>query len=275
MRTVLGIDAAWTLTNPSGVALAVENQNSWRVVAAATSYQRFHALADVGLVAEERPTGSSPNACALLASASVLSGRPVDLVAIDMPLARSPIVGRRNSDNAVSKAYGGRSCGTHSPSADRPGRISDDLRESFEVVGYPLRTDYPLRTNAASLVGVIEVYPHPALVELVGATKRLPYKYSNRRKYWPFVDQSERRSLLYQQWNQIVGKLESEITGVAVALPRLKLDASGWEMKAYEDALDAIICAWVAICALEERAAPFGDENSAIWIPRTRVSASR
>ena len=275
MRAVMGIDAAWTLTNPSGVALAVENRNSWRVIAAATSYQRFHALADGGLVAEERPTGSSPEACALLASASVLCGHPVDLVAIDMPLARSPIVGRRNSDNAVSKAYGGRNCGTHSPNADRPGRISDDLRESFDLLGYPLRTDYPLRTHVVPPFGVIEVYPHPALVELAGASERLPYKYSNRGKYWPFVDQSERRTLLYRQWNEIVAKLENEIAGVAAALPRLELDASGWKMKAYEDALDAIICAWVAVCALEERATPFGDENSAIWIPRPRVSAGR
>ena len=28
-----------------------------------------------------------------------------------------------------------------------------------------------------------------------------------------------------------------------------------------------LICAWVAICGLEGRAAPFGDENSSIWIP--------
>ena len=39
------------------------------------------------------------------------------------------------------------------------------------------------------------------------------------------------------------------------------------ELKAYEDALDAIVCAWIAICALEARAVPFGDETSAIWIP--------
>ena len=41
----------------------------------------------------------------------------------------------------------------------------------------------------------------------------------------------------------------------------------GMELKAYEDALDAIVCASVAICALDGRAPPFGDEASAIWIP--------
>ena len=261
MRAVLGIDAAWTLTNPSGVAVAVEDDDGWRVIAAATSYQRFHALADGNLVAEERPTGSSPDASKLLSSASALCGCSVDIVAVDMPLSRTPIIGRRNSDNAVSKAYGGRKCGTHSPSSVRPGRISDDLRESFE------RTGYSLQTSSAELGGIIEVYPHPALVELAGAPERLPYKFSNRGKYWPQADQLERRTLLIQQWNEIVALLEGQIAGVARALPTLALDMSGPEMKAYEDALDAIICAWVGVCALEGRATPFGDENSTIWIP--------
>src|SRR2546430_2209104 len=129
MRAVLGIDAAWTLTQPSGVALAVERTNGWHLIAAVASYQRFQALADSRQPAEERPLGSLPDAPAVLASASVLCGRRVDLVAIDMPLARSPIVGRRTSDKAVSKAYGGRKCGTHTPSASRPGHNSDGLRQ--------------------------------------------------------------------------------------------------------------------------------------------------
>jgi len=50
-------------------------------------------------------------------------------------------------------------------------------------------------------------------------------------------------------------------------MPTLGDLPTGIELKAYEDALDAIVCAWVAICALEGRAAPFGDDASAIWIP--------
>src|SRR5271165_4446358 len=194
MRAVLVIDAAWTLTQPSGVAVAVENADGWRLVAAEPSYQRFHALADHRQFAEEHPSGSSPDARALLSSASILCGRPVYLVAIDMPLALSPIVGRRNSDNEVSRAYGRRKCGTHTPSVLRPGRISDDMRKSFERAGYPLRT------FTFSLPGLIEVYPHPALVELAGAAERLPYKASKIRSYWPSATPQERRICLYRIW---------------------------------------------------------------------------
>jgi predicted RNase H-like nuclease len=67
--------------------------------------------------------------------------------------------------------------------------------------------------------------------------------------------------------------LEGEIAGVGTALPSLELNVTGMKVKAYEDALDAIICAWVAVCALDGRAMPFGDEHSAIWIPSPQISA--
>jgi predicted RNase H-like nuclease len=261
MRAVLGIDAAWTLTQPSGVALAIESGKGWHLLATASSYQRFFALAGKCQLAEEPPTGSPPNAAALLAAASTLCGRRVDLVAIDMPLAHSPIIGRRLSDDAVSRAYGARKCGTHTPSGARPGRVSDDLKQAFEQAGYPLRT------NNCSAPGIIEVYPHPALVELAAAAERLPYKASKVRSYWRSATSSERRALLYQQWSVIVALLDGEIAGVRSSMPVLEMTASGREIKAYEDQLDAIVCAWVAIRVLDGRAKSYGDSQSAIWIP--------
>jgi predicted RNase H-like nuclease len=261
MRTVLGIDAAWTPTQPSGVALAAQDANGWRLVAAESSYQRFMARSDGGQAPEQRPSGALPDVLGLLSAAMTLSGASVDLAAVDMPLALSPIIGRRASDNAVSRAYGGRKCGTHTPSAQRPGLISDQLREGFQRAGYDLQT------TSISPPGVIEVYPHPALLELAGAPERLSYKVSKVRTYWRSVSPAERRIHLYRQWEEIVGLLEGEIAGVRDALPPLAPGAPGWQVKAYEDALDAIVCAWVAMCALEGRATPFGDSDSAIWIP--------
>jgi predicted RNase H-like nuclease len=268
MRAVLGIDAAWTLTQPSGVALARQSLDGWHLVAVASSYQRFLSFADEKLEAEQHPLGSAPDAQSLLATACALCRRPVDLVAVDMPLAHSPIIGRRTSDNAVSRAYGGRKCGTHTPSTLRPGPISDALRQGFERAGYPLLTAGPVQR------GIIEVYPHPALVELAEAIERLPYKAAKVSGYWPCLSPSERRKRLYAQWHQIVTRLESEIAGVGAAVPQLALDANSREIKGYEDMLDAIVCVWVGICTLEGRATPFGDEQSAIWIPNARGVAT-
>jgi predicted RNase H-like nuclease len=262
MRAVLGIDAAWTLTEPSGVALVVESRGAWRLIAAEPSYKRFQIRAETGSPTQARPRGSRPDAAELLASAAKLCGSSVELVAIDMPLAYTPIIGRRAADDAVSHFYGARKCATHTPSASRPGPISDALREGFEKAGYPLLT------KSIASMGIIEVYPHPALVELANASGRLPYKTSRISAYWPSATPRQRRSRLFRQWRKIVALLENEIADVKIGLPRLRLDVSGVEVKAYEDTLDAIICAWVAICALEGRATSFGDANSAIWIPK-------
>lgn len=167
MRTVLGIDAAWTATRPSGVAVVVEQDGVWRLATVASSYAGFIAPVDIAKV---RPTGGLPNANALIEACRSIAGAPPDLVAIDMPLSRVPITARRAADNAVSAAYGARHCGTHTPSATRPGRISDDLTVAFAAAGYPLRT------TGKPEQGLVEVYPHPALVELACAPRRLPYK---------------------------------------------------------------------------------------------------
>jgi predicted RNase H-like nuclease len=118
---------------------------------------------------------------------------------------------------------------------------------------------------------MIEVYPHPALIELAAAERRLPYKAQNINKYWPELHPLERRLRLFEQWSVIVDLLDDKIAGVANALPPIRRDATRATVKACEDALDAVICAWVGICALEGAAVPFGDEDSSIWIPRRRM----
>ena len=186
----------------------------------------------------------------------------VDIVAVDMPLSREPITSRRTSDRAVNSAYSSRWCSTHTPSTTRPGQISDRLREAFGSLGYPLRT------LTAQAPGLIEVYPHPALVELARSEKRLPYKQGKARSYWPHLMPVARKAAIKEVWRTIVDLLETKLLDVGALLPTLAEDATNWEMKAFEDQLDAIVCAWVAIEFLEGRAAPYGDDMSAIWIPR-------
>nr|WP_246718144.1 DUF429 domain-containing protein [Rhizobium laguerreae] len=260
MRVVLGIDAAWTQQEPSGIALIVDNGSGWALVEAAASYAVFlPPEKDAGPVVRHR--GSIPNPGSLLAAATAKLGAPVDVVAVDMPLSMTSIVGRRASDNMISTLYGARHASTHTPSMTRPGKLSDELREGFERIGYPLTVKDPVSR------ALLEVYPHPALIELAAADRRLPYKQSKIRKYWPDVGPVARRANLLQTWSDIVGLLDVEISGVTAALPLPPIDARGYELKAFEDALDAVVCAWVGACALTGRARAYGDENSAIWVP--------
>ena len=255
LRVVLGIDAAWTAHNPSGVALAVEATGGWRLAALAPSYSAFEALG--GASGE----GGAPHARRLLVAARRLAGRPVDLVAVDMPLARSPIIGRRPSDIGISKAYGARKASTHSPSEVRPGRISDELRAGFETEGYRLATE--------AFIGpaLIEVYPHPALIEFLGERYRLEYKAGKTLTYWPKLAAAERRERLLEVWRTLLAALETRIAGVQAALPLPAPEIVGAKLKALEDQLDAVICAAVGIAVLNGEARAIGDADSAIWVP--------
>lgn len=260
-RAVLGIDAAWTLTQPSGVALAVETQDGWQMVAAEPSYDHFLALADRSINLGTRPSGSAPAAAQLVRAAEEITGSRVVLVAIDMPLSRSPITSRRTADNEVSRAYGARKCSTHTPSTTRPGAISDNLRAGFETAGFPLRT------TRIQVPGLIEVYPHPALVELTGASERLPYKLAKTRAYWRALSPSDRKEQLIAMWAEIANALNKHVPGSADQTAKVHPSSAGFALKAAEDCLDAMVCTWVAIEALAGRCKPFGDEEAAIWIP--------
>ena len=251
-QVVLGIDAAWTTKNPSGVALIAGTGSTWRLCASSESYSAFTGLPAV----REQSWPAS-----LLRSAEERAGQRVDLVTIDMPLAHGPIVARRMSDDAVSGQYGARWCGTHSPNAERPGAISDNLTRDFATEGYLLKTR-TLETPA-----VIEVYPHPALLELMSAPMRLPYKVGKQKTYWKEASPAERRQRLVEQWTAIVDVIDMRIAGVRTGLEIPLADAPTRTLKSFEDQLDAIICAWVGACALTGHARPWGDNHSAIWIP--------
>ena len=133
-RAVLGVDAAWTSAGPSGVALAVETEGGWRLAAVEASYGHFAGRAKGVDPGDGRPHGCKPDATALLDAAHKICGRPVDLVAVDMPLSRRPIIGRRACDDEVSRRYGAKGAGTHSPSHERPGKIAMSARPSSNWV---------------------------------------------------------------------------------------------------------------------------------------------
>jgi predicted RNase H-like nuclease len=263
LRGIVGIDAAWTAGQPSGVALVVERHRGWTCVGVAPSYSEFVRLGSGGSVDWLAPavTGGEADAAELLAAADRLApGTEVCVVAVDMPLAHGRILGRRASDDAVSREFGGRGCGTHTPSESRPGPIADRLHRSFAERGFVLATAATRGERC-----LIEVYPHPALLELMRSAYRLPYKAARARRYWPEADPAERRERLLREWRRILRALRSRISGIDLPLPA-EPPAHG-RMKRYEDALDALVCAWVGIEFVLGRARAYGDGDAAIWIP--------
>jgi predicted RNase H-like nuclease len=263
MTLVLGIDAAWTATQPSGVALVASQGSTWRCVAVAPSYAAFdHLSRGTALDWADRPRGELPVAASLVAAVERLAGRPPDVIAIDMPLSRRPIVARRAADAAVSRRFGARGCSTHSPSATRPGALSDRLRADLEHQGFPLVT------TGTSLPALIEVYPHVALLQLCQASMRLEYKAAKARKYWTRTTVPQRIELLLDVWRTIADALERELGRLSFALPQPADIRTLSGLKRYEDGLDALVCAYVGVLYATGRAEALGDADGVIWVPR-------
>lgn len=261
-RIVLGVDAAWTGRETSGIAVVADDGAGWILVDAAPSSDSFFMPSGGGAIIRYR--GSIPEVGRIITAVELKTGSKPDLVAVDMPLSGTLNVGRRVSDNVISSLYGARGGRTHSPSALRPGKISDVLRADFDAAGY--------RLSVAALTGqdLIEIYPHPALIELAAAERRLPYKHSKIGKYWRQEVPGVRRQMLLEVWTCIVELLDDRVRGTKAALRLPDADARGHQMKAFEDKLDAVVCAWVGACVMDRRATPFGDSVSAIWVPTER-----
>jgi predicted RNase H-like nuclease len=302
---VLGIDAAWTEAHPSGVALLAcdgddlsgrsgdraddrardrtgdrtgDRVGRCRLVALAPSYASFVALAGntphhVPCIAagnrshdfqaidwRARPTGGVPECDALIEACIAIAGAPPDVIAIDMPLSTRPIVGRRVADNAIASALGRYGLGVHTPTPDRPGPIAELMRAGFEAHGYRLATAGSRPSNhrasnpAPMSRSILEVFPHAAAIRLLGASYRVPYKLGRAAQYWPDKTTEQRKRAILDKWRAI----------------RRGLDVDGFDLrmrasKRYEDALDAVVCAWVGVEFLAGRAKPYGDDTAAVW----------
>lgn len=204
MVAILGIDAAWTKLNPSGVALVVGSPGSWRCVAAAPSMAAFVALeADDNDASFEKIAATQVSVGALLERARLLArDHDVSVVAVDIPLSTQPIEGRRDADKQVSEEFGRRKCSTHSPTKERPGPIAEAIRRGFERVGFTLAVD---SDHERVLPALIEVYPHPALLTLLGRAERVPYKIARAARYWrdelPSLTPAQRRERIKNEWS--------------------------------------------------------------------------
>jgi predicted RNase H-like nuclease/ADP-ribose pyrophosphatase YjhB (NUDIX family) len=232
----------------------------------APSYPAFLALAG-GAPVDWRAApraGAPPEARALLAAARQCAGAAVDVVAVDMPVALLPIRRRRAADDAASRAFGSRWCATHSPSALRPGALGARLTADFAARGYPLVTAAP---PARPRRGLLEVYPHAALLALLRRWRRLPYKVGRARQAWPDRTPSERAAAVLREMRQIRAALVEGLGPLALPLPASPFTRHFVTLKRYEDALDALVCAWVGMRYAEGTAAALGDSTAAIWFP--------
>ena len=264
---VLGIDAAWTAHQPSGIALVQNTGSGWSCLAVAPSHEAFIAQASgQPWDPQQKATGSRPNPAALLKASQQLAGAEVSCVSVDMPLATTPITRRRAADTAISSRFGPKGCAVHSPSTERPGAIADQLHADFAALGYRLHTN----GSEQSAPALIECYPHVALLALLKRDYRVPYKVSRSGRYWKAekLTCSERIERLLEQFQAIKTGLNQHISGIPDFIPAPYEVSTLASLKSVEDMLDGLICAWIGIEHLEGRTVGLGDDTAAIWVPQ-------
>src|SRR5660397_278415 len=142
LQTILGINAAWTASEGSGVTLFRKQETGgWSCCAVAPSYSSFLDLADGHPVQWDAPgcfSDAGVDLNTLLPAAEKIAGARPTVVTVGMPLATSPIERRRKADDDISSAFGAMGCGAHTPNPARPGPLAERMRSASEGTGYGL-----------------------------------------------------------------------------------------------------------------------------------------
>ena len=217
----IGIDLAWSERNLTGAAVIRDG----RLVAYTGSLRRTSEVVDfVG---------------------AHLSRRNGSIVAVDAPLRVPNETGSRACDRSLTAEWRRYHAGAYPANRQllaRDGIVRGEaltaaLTERFKFIESDV---IPRRTKARL---VCEVYPHPALVSLFGLERVLKYKRGRGRSYeerWPEYERY--RSLLrsLRQADPPLRRTRQFLKGTEVAGLR------GSALQAYEDALDALTCAYIA-----------------------------
>jgi len=213
----IGIDLAWRGEKPSGGAVLKGDRRCARLI-------------------EVVPLVSF---AAVLAFVETHAKDPA-VVAIDAPLIIRNHTGQRRCETAVSKYYGARHASCHTSNLSLyPDPVS--VRLASELISRGFR-HAPDVTHPENGLVMLEVYPHAALIELFRLPRILRYKKGNiatKRSGQRDLQQRLRGLSLLAPPLEPTARL-SEYLGADVNSVR------GAALKAYEDGLDAILCAYIA-----------------------------
>lgn len=216
----IGLDLAWSKANPSAVvALAWDGQK-------ARAFQWADRLGEdseiLGFIEEAGGSGAV-------------------LVAVDAPLVVPNETGTRLCDRELSRFYRRTQALAYPANRRRLGPVvrGEVLVRKLRRRGF---LHHPHVAAKRPVRQVVEVFPHPAMVELFGLPRILLYKARPGRSL-PSRWEELRR---YQELLRSLGEAQPAL----VAPEILGLDPAsrkGRALKSLEDLLDALFCAYIAL----------------------------
>lgn len=244
--TYLGIDLAWSGRNATGAAALRGDPSGATLLEAPVLLGDLHAI---------------------VAYICRLAGDGPAVVAVDAPLRVPNALGRRPAEAALAHSFQRYEAGAHPANRRLLDHVPDGVRGETLVAMLTAHGFRAAERIAAHESGrlVTEVYPHAAMVTLFGLTKTLKYKARGRRR-----GRDERLAAwhTYQHHLHALATADPPLHGHAELLAVEVATLRGAALKGYEDQVDALLCAYIALYAHRwgaERCRTFGDLESG-WI---------
>lgn len=218
----IGLDLAWSPRNPSGMAVAEHLADGWH-------------LRDVrsDIVSNEE----------ILAAIDRTVGREDAVLAIDAPLVVPHRTRGRDGDRLITSVFGSYDAGVYPATKRTIGRYGGQriwrLRDALVDRGFVHDCRIPRGHRGRFF---FETYPHAAAVALFRLPKVLKYKVREGRS-------SQERLDAFREYERLLGDLRDRdppLRSVEDHLDNAGSATRGRALKAYEDRLDAILCAYIA-----------------------------
>jgi predicted RNase H-like nuclease len=222
MMTFIGLDLAWSPRNPSGAAVIVGDATGGRLVDAQVLDTNESIVAYVSRHAAAGPA----------------------IVAVDAPLKVPNQTGRRPGEAELGRVFARYQAGAHPANRQRlafDGAVRGEaIVEALEVMGFT--HDSVIRAGQR-VRQVIEVYPHAAMIGLFGLARTLKYKVRQGRT------RDDRLAAwgAYRRRLRALSKVDPSLRGHERLLARRIAGLRGRRLKDYEDTVDAVLCAYIAL----------------------------
>lgn len=232
-----GIDLAWHGdSKPSAIATGILNDNQIVLDALDPAVVGLDSISD------------------FLTGLESLEG-----IAIDAPLIIKIKTGQRPCETEVGTEYGARGASCHATNLTLyPDAFSVRLSETLSAIGFH---------HLGSEKWQIECYPHPAIIEIFGIDYRLKYKKGN------VAEKKEGQKILASYLLQLFKSKTLKLTipdKFQQPFQPDHIDSLGGEsLKSNEDALDAVVCLYIAASYAKKTTHQiFGDtQHGYIWVP--------
>jgi predicted RNase H-like nuclease len=228
--TFIGIDLAWSPRNPSGAAVLRGDAGG-------------AGLIDYGLLGHD---------AAIIEYIARQAGEGPTIVAVDAPLCVPNQTGRRPGEAELGRAFARYQAGAHPANRSRLA-FDGIVRGEALVAGVAARGFVHAPQVAAGVLvrQVIEVFPHPAMVALFGLDRTLKYKAKPRRSAELRLSEWRR----YQVYLDALASADPPLHGQATLTAEDVAALRGSRLKDYEDQVDALMCAYIALYAFRWGAA--------------------